>query len=349
MTSVISEKKYTEFVENLTDWGVIECDNSYQVGVKCKGYKLLEPYNRKLEKVMIKDTKINQKLNKLKEKELSKLKQLTYPYQYLEMWNRKIEMDVEVAKRFNRNYYLNPENMDKYDFNNISIANYEIKNYRYKVDDYFGNRAHTNLTNLNKEFRYTLTVQGQNLGQIDIKNSQPLCFYLLIRDEPYISITEKEDYKQLVESGLFYEFFMKRFDIPDEQRDEYKQIILTGLFSDLNRPSGSRYFDYFEKVFPQCANFIRMVKHIDLNVEKIGYECYKNLIYLLQREESRIVIEEIVGEFINRYEGEFISTIHDSIVVKTPMLEKTKQLMMECFEMIGIQPKLKVSEFTKKK
>ena len=53
----------------------------------------------------------------------------------------------------------------------------------------------------------------------------------------------------------------------------------------------------------------------------------------------------VVGEFIINYEGEFIGRIHDSVVVKIPMLKPTKQMMMDCFEMKGIELQSKVIVF----
>jgi len=343
MTSIISEYKYIEIINNLKEWEVIECDDSYQVGYKSKGYKLLKPYDTNLKKIMIKDELINSKINKFKEIQLKKLHELPYPYQYLEMQNKRIKMDTATATRFNNYTFMNSTDLDVYDSNFIAITDYKNLKYRFKVDDNFGNRAHTNLTNLNSNLRYTLNVQGDKLGQVDIKNSQPLFFYTLIRDVSDIADKEKDNYKSLVESGKFYEYFMKEFNIPTDKRDKIKPMIITGLFADKNRSTENRYFNYFSQDYPNIAYYIKEIKNTDRGIEYNGTDYYKNLICLMQREESRFVIEKVVAEFINRYEGEFISTIHDSIVVKTQMLPEAEQLMMEC----GIQPQLKRSEFTR--
>jgi len=339
MTSIISKEKFTEIKTNLIKWNVIETTNSYQTDTFSTGFKLLSPYNQTLKKTMITDNLINRKINEYKRKELQKLHELPYPYQYLEWTNTWIEMDTREATNYNLIHYFGKHSRKgklnaEYDSNLISISDYTTKDYRFTSDE-FGNRVHTNLTNLNSEFRYTLSVQGEKLGQVDISNSQPLFLYTLIKDNPQICDSEKHKYKTLVESGNFYEHFMKQFNIPNARREYIKQKVLTGMFSDKNRTISSRYFNYFSEDYPQIADYITETKRKD----------YKQLICLMQREESRFVIEKTVAEFINKYEGKFISTIHDSIVVKSTMLETVEKLMMECFQSEGIKPKLKIKVF----
>ena len=138
---------------------------------------------------------------------------------------------------------------------------------------------------------------------------------------------------------------MKYFKISENKRDEYKIIILTALFSDENRLVINRFLKYFQQHFPQITNFILDIKTRYIGIKYNTFEYYKNLICLMQREESKFVIEYVVGEFIKKYEEEFISTIHDSIVVRTEMLPAAEKLMRECFINKGIQPKLKISLF----
>jgi hypothetical protein len=131
-------------------------------------------------------------------------------------------------------------------------------------------------------------VDNSPLGQVDIKNSQPLFFYLVIKDVKSIPEKEKEEYRKLVEEGRFYEFFMERFKIKPELRDEYKQKILTGLFFDKNRGKPNRYLKYFTTQFPSIVAYIAHIKKDD----------YRDLIRLLQRTESNFIIEQAVARFI---------------------------------------------------
>jgi len=209
MTSVISEYKYSGIVNNLIEWGIVSTDNQYIPNRKSKGYKLNQPYNTKMKKTMIKDKRINDKLNRLYETQLEELHRLPYPYQYLEMTNQWITMNTNAANTYNYRKYRNSNDMTVYDSNYYSISSYDKKDYRFVVDT-TGYRAHTNITNLKKDFRKYLSVQGERLGQVDIKNSQPAFFYLYIKDNPSIPENEKEMYRELVESGRFYEYFLKK-------------------------------------------------------------------------------------------------------------------------------------------
>ena len=82
-------------------------------------------------------------------------------------------------------------------------------------------------------------------------------------------------------------------------------------------------------------------------IKEIKRHNYKTLVQRLQRAESRFVIEKVVGRFIEKFweRQEFITTIHDSIVVKVDKLDEAHRLMMECFREEGVNPILSVKEF----
>ena len=84
--------------------------------------------------------------------------------------------------------------------------------------------------------------------------------------------------------------------------------------------------------FPAIAHYIYQVKK----------ENHAKLACILQRMESNFVIEKAVTEFINRFgdDYEFVSTIHDSIVVKESKLDDALQVMKDCFQKEGLNPQL---------
>ena len=77
------------------------------------------------------------------------------------------------------------------------------------------------------------------------------------------------------------------------------------------------------------------------------HDDYKAMSKLLQRTESKFVIEKVVGRFIERYgeENEFISTIHDSVVTKVNRLPEAHAIMMTCFQEEGVCPILETNSF----
>lgn len=327
MVSVISKYKYPEIVSNLETWKVVESNESYRQNTYSKGYKLLSPYDSGIKRIPVKDVMINNKINRFKLSSFKELKKLPYPYQYLSMTNTWIEIDRRRASYYNTSTYQFADE-NTYNSNYYSISAYADGDYRFSVDT-TGFRAHTNLTNLKKDFRKFLSVWNEPLGQIDIKNSQPLFLYFLIQDEPTIPDEEKDRFKELVESGRFYEYFMTKLGLPEDQRDSVKQKVLTALYDHCREKDG-RYIVTLTKEFPGIVNFIKEVKKED----------YRSLAYMLQKAESKFVIEDVVSEFINLYghRYEFISTIHDSIVIRASMMEEAETIMRGCFMDMGINP-----------
>lgn len=336
MEKFISKKYYTQIVQDLIDWGVIECDSRYIRDEKSIGYKLLLPYCSGIRKYKIMDGRINLKLDTFRRSEERKLRMKPPVYQWLKKANARITIDRRAALRYNSVTFSSPADLHRFESNIFSITALSDEYHFFSVDT-FGNRAHSNITSIMRDFRRYLSVDGCSLGQVDIKNSQPLFFYLLIRDVPTIPDTEKESYRLLVEEGRFYEFFMDRFGISPKERDKYKQKILTGLFFDKNRCTSNRYIEYFREHFPGIVDYMKEIKKHN----------YKNLVQRLQQAESRFVIEKVVGRFIELFweRQEFITTIHDSIVVKVDMLDEAHRLMMECFREEGVNPILTVKEF----
>jgi hypothetical protein len=346
MASIISRKKYTEIFTNLQNWDVIEGDNSYSVGNKSKGYRLRHPYNQKFQQYPIKDSLINDKLNNNRKKRIQEIAKMPLQHQYLHMTNTWIKMDCVSAYLFNEANYLvlldpkssTPHPKTVYDTNSYAIRKFENEEYWFTEDD--SGRIHTNITSLHTHLRRFLFVNGKPLGQVDIKNSQPMFFYLHIKDIETIPQTEKDDYRTLVESGYFYEFFMEKLGIDLKERKKVKQPILVALFSDKMRSTESRYMKVFRTKYPSIADYIMDMRR----------ENYKQLIIILQRAESKFIFEKVVAAFVAKYgeQLEFISTIHDSIVVTTDMLFEAEKIMRECFQQEGINAKLSLSRFEEK-
>ena len=336
LTSIISRREYSQIIRNLIEWGVIEVNDSYQADNFSKGFKLLPPYNTDLKRKTIKDKLINTNLNMHRKSSFKEIEKLPLPYKYLFVTNTWIKLDYKSAYSYNiENYFSNPSE-NSYDSNFYSISNFKTENYNFSVDK-FANRAHTNLTNLKSDFRPFLNVDGRKLGQVDIKNSQPLFFYLHIKDNPEISESEKQRYKNIVESGGFYEFFMLKLNINLNKRSEIKNKILAALFFDRNRTDESRYVTVFKNEFPSIAAYIRRVRSND----------HRRLAQLLQKAESKFIIEKAVAAFISKFgsQHKFINTIHDSIVVKIDMLTEAEQIIKDCFQFEGINGQLSTLEF----
>ncbi len=141
----------------------------------------------------------------------------------------------------------------------------------------------------------------------------------------------------IVESGSFYEFLMEKLMIFTHKRKEVKQKILAAIFFDKNRIKESRYLRVFREEFPEIADYICQLKRRDR----------KMLARILQKAESKFIIEKAVSSFIQKFSSkmEFISTIHDSIVVKISRLQDAYQVILDCFQAEGINPRLSLEKF----
>jgi hypothetical protein len=338
MSGIISRKKYTEIMINLINWGIIETNGSYCVGNFSKGYRITIQYNSNIKRIKVNDKLICKKITRYRDQCSKEIKKLPLPYQYLEWTNTLIQIDKTKALDYNIKYFFKEGKQRKYESNHYAVLELSDGQYRFTVDK-TGNRAHSNLTNLRKDFRQFITVDGEHLAQIDICNSQPMFLSLLITNNENIPEQEKEKYREIVENGRFYEYILNALGIPLTQREKLKKKILAAILYDKKRKKESRYVKVFRKDFPHIWEYIQDIKKHD----------HKCIAALLQKTESKFVIQQAVAEFVRRFGDQyvFISTIHDCIVVKENWIDTVQEIMQDCFIAEGINPKMKISYYKK--
>lgn len=325
MKNIISQRKLTEIIANLIKWGVIECNHSYQVNNYSNGYRLVGDYAKDIIDVNIYDVKLNKKLNDYKKTEMKNIKTLPFAYQQLAYNNRMINIDASSAFKT-----INMSNSD-YTANKIAINDYLMGNYRFSVDK-FGNRAHTNLTNISKSLRKFLHVDGKKLVSIDIKNSQPLFFGLYLKQNKISTIDTKEidKYLNLVGKGEFYELFMG----DEDDRSMVKQRVLTQVFFD-NHRADSKYNKLFAVEFPTIMQYIIDMKKVNKTT----------IAKMLQQTEAKFMIENVVIRWNQITNYGFCSTIHDSFVVTEDKVQDAYDMIVEEFNKLNIVANLSVEEF----
>jgi hypothetical protein len=152
----------------------------------------------------------------------------------------------------------------------------------FHVCDY--GRVHTNLTNLRSKLRSFLTYQGSPRVNLDIKNSQPLFFSILLRKH-YADVAMPPDvqqYVELVQEGRFYEHLMDDGRIPIERRGKFKKQFFGHVFFCKNWPvtDAARIFD---RQFPNVYSAICAMEDQD----------YTALAKNLQRAESDLMIGRV--------------------------------------------------------
>jgi hypothetical protein len=167
---------------------------------------------------------------------------------------------------------------------------------------------------------------------VDIVNSQPL---LLIPSLfPSIRCTfdvyfgdvglDLLKYKQLVESGILYDYMMERSGETD--RAAFKErFFRETLF-------GRKTSKLFCNLFPTIAAELMKIKSKD----------YRNLARIMQRTESKLMITKICGRLMQDYPDVFIATIHDSILTTQDNVSKIQEIILEEFAEYGLSPTIRV-------
>ena len=309
----------------LIDKGVLECDGYYIKDEKSYGYKLCEPYSTVRHKqISISCPILQSNIEKWQMKRLPKTEVHNHLYKFLSQ----ITINYEAAAQ-----YIDSMSVQEYNSLKIAIDKFKNKDFFIYCDD-FGERVHTNVTNLKSTLRKYLSYDNQRLVNIDVANSQPL---LLLVSIPSLSNTIRctgdiyfEDvpsdvlcYKRLVEQGKLYEFLMDKAGETD--RSSFKENFFRETFF------GKRTSNLFCRLFPTIGEEIKKVKKRN----------HKRLARLMQRRESKLIITAICGRIMKEHPDLFIATIHDSILTTPGNVPTIKRIMSEEFEKIGIRPKIR--------
>lgn len=338
--------RYINYLRYLLYKNIIETNNHYINGEQSKGFKLTDEYkNEKSIEIKIADKNIIRNVMVFKE---YLEKGITLPqHKYIFDCLKKIEINEDEAR-----YYIehHTEKYEEYNYKSISVDLIATKNFFFKVDSTAG-RVHNNITNLSRDLRKYLRYKNQRLVEIDIQNSQPFLFNLLIRNyytqaysntvsnilpsygNPISSNFQESDdvllYKELTSRGIFYEYLMQY--LPSCDRDEFKKNIFAKIFyNDEEKYEYEEWFT-FQDIFPNVANIISSYKK----------DNYKNLAISLQRVEAEMIINKIVPRLAAR--KIYLLTIHDSILTTPENAEIVKEIMIDEFEKeYGLVPGVKV-------
>ncbi len=340
------------YLYELIDLGIIIRTGRYLVGDRSFSYKFSENFNGKYKRIELSNMKLLRRIEKVHQSSRQKLKSSTRGRSEQIKNLRKLKIEDAVFDEIER-LYPDGENQ-KYNYA-LSVA-VGIKNgaIRYNVDK-TSQRFHSNVTNLPSALVPFLRIDGKELSEVDIKNSQPFLSSILftnpskfsfLADEEFAMILQSlqvnvsEDvmrYLSLVTSGHIYEF------VQDEavkynlvlDRDSAKSHVFRFLFGAIYTPKQHEkksVNEIFYNNFPTVCSVLTQLKKCH----------YKSLAIFLQRIESYLMLE-IIGKRIDSEIGVFL-TKHDSILL-TDNVEGAKKIVNEVFsDFLSITPKLKVKK-----
>lgn len=191
-------------------------------------------------------------------------------------------------------------------FNELHVLNIEHKHIWYQFDKY--GRFHSNYTILKRQIRENcLTINGEEIEEIDIKNSQPLLLAKIIKDSnkvgSVVDINEFDTFCELVKEGKLYQHFIDVYKYKDKS-DVKKNLIYKVLFGE-NGKYKDKANKTFREAFPTIHDFIKNYKS--------NKKDYKSLSHALQRTESELIFNKIVKEIMINDMSISLFTVHDSI------------------------------------
>lgn len=362
-------KQGDKYLNKLVDLGVVIRTGHPIKGVKCYEYSFGTEWQSKCVDILLINNYLILRLEELRVKVERKHKK--------SIWGHSKQQDFLKLLTIDPGFYEFLEskwtgNINQYNCLKASAMRIVDQDFKCKRDN-TSRRFHSNITNMAKDLRVFLRVDGKPLVNIDIKNSQPYLSTLLLthpekvahfaKDEELekllkeIKIPKSRDIKlyiDLVNSGGIYEYLMAEFSKEGLEltRDDTKKQVLRTLYAKNWKPKDKdnrQAREIFVKIFPNVHKVFSKIR----GRGKIGEEGdihrkfgnYKRFAILLQSIESYLVLDVIMKRIYKELPGVFAMTIHDSILtVNEPevVFSIFKIMEEELEKFIGFQPRLKI-------
>lgn len=198
-------------------------------------------------------------------------------------------------------------------------------------------RVYNNLTNLKRELRNYVSFNGKPLMMTDISNCQPLLSVALVKKEFRIISgfgesglhDDVKHYQELTESGMFYEYLLEKSGYMGDRGKFKKDFFGQVFFSKVVKYS-----------MPIKDVFIQEFPNVDMLINRLKKENYKNFSIGLQRMEASIIIDVVAKKMIKQ--GKCVVTLHDAVVCDNDAdLELAEDLIRGEMKRHDITPKFK--------
>jgi len=341
---------YQNYIRFLIHMGVIKRTSQYIPGEVSYSYSFAPEYNSRYKYCPVDDMFLIRRIvkNNLK-------RHNTHKYPGQAGFIRKMTIDpeaFEAVKMF--------PTVEKFNSGLASILKIQQGDIFYSVDQTSG-RFHSNLTNLPESLRHFIRINGKQLANIDIKNSQPYLSTILLTDpgkvSPFAKSRELSMFLQtlkkaesmdvtifnyLVFNGKLYEFLMEKGFAKD--RRETKRQLFIVMFGPVTY--WSKQHEIFESWFPSVYERFAIIKgHARGN----KFKSYKRFAILLQSIEAHLVLDIILTRINKEHPLTIAITIHDSVMtsILTSDVEAVQKIMNdELTKFVGYRPSLKVENST---
>ena len=341
-------ENYQKYLNVLYSHKIVEVDNTYIVGQKCRDYWITKDFKNDLYEMTknkqhiyeTEDVEISLDLYKKVTKEFLPPTDQTLLVQYNLLKSNNFYFDSIEANKWLENL-VETEQIDiksnRFNVYKRMMINFEDKNIFVKEDETTG-RIFTNFNLCKRELRdfcYIIDEDGtkSRLMSVDLKSSQPFLLASLLLQEHPENKNVKEFYRIITEEDI-YDYFKTRFIehngsntifvnrklISIYTRDDVKIEFLKVLFK--NNRGNVALENIFKEDFPDVLEFIRILKRTKSN----------ELAILLQIKESKIFIEV----FKNLCQLSIDSlTVHDSLYFKEVDIKIILDVLNSKMEQLG--------------
>lgn len=381
---------YRKYIDYLL-WKVIRRDGKYIPGKKSFGYCISVKHAEDgLQAIPIKDPIARRKIKAeyAEKKKNSGIK--GKKYEYLTKWfNPQLKIDGKKAREKVEELFPpltgairgtkkgQPSRTTKRYKSLVAIEKFEKQQFYNSVDGNIG-RFHSNIANIKKELRQFITYNGQQLVNVDIKNSQPLFSTLLLSKAFYIksskpiniynipsvlpfinnttninkTITIIDHYIMIVESSenINGKGFQKYIDLVNSD-DFYRRmasIIAPNKPYDKSEMKTMMFMVFFSSnrfIGQPQAHFKRLFKANFPDVYEVFVKLKKKnhaaLSHLLQRIESNVIVERSARRIAEEHPNLPIFTVHDSIATILGSEEYVETVLKdEIYNYTGLEVKL---------
>lgn len=352
--------KADQYIKFLGSEGIIEWKN-YSAGRNSRLYRLKVEGGTAYR--MITDMRLIRRIENIYVR-LNKRNSKKYPK--LNEYIHSVKIDLEEALTtvqftYSKNLINDPEKAERRrTFSLSEIEKINSGDIYIKCNGTNG-RLDSNITRLPRELVKHLTIHGNPLTEIDLRNSQPFFAAAMMNLTPEteglmvkylgrtltiltksLHLTECEDvqlYTSLVVKGDFYEPYMinkiREAGIVCKDREAAKKRLLIVFFDKSEAWKYNKEARVFKSCFPNVMTFFDAIKKEDHTLLSV----------FLQRIESHIVLNRVAPRIINDFPKLPFVTKHDSLlpsgILAIDNIEGVKRIMIDVIrEVTGLTPQV---------
>ncbi len=351
-----------EYMKFLNENGIVEWKN-YSAGRNSRLYRMIKEYQGPAVFRTMTDQNL---VRRIQENSKSLKYQNSKKYPHLNKFVHMIKVYSEGAYRTidaTYNHMLNseiPEIKNKAEnHRTFSIGEIQkiIQGQIYIKVNKTNFRYDTNYTRLPSELVKHLHINGIQLKEMDIANSQPFFALGLFNPTPEIQkimgqslfmytkslkLDDKEDVKMYtshVSTGKFYDYFegeCKNIGLCFRDRRDFKDHLFTVFFGESKALAYSKTVKLFSTIFPNVWWMFCIIKTAR----------YNRLAILLQHIESHTMLNCVSQKIFSMYPSIPFLTKHDSILLPgnltNQLTEEIEKLILSTIqEVVGHKPNLK--------